>query len=35
MDSSIKTLVRLSLPLYTYSSEPRLIYDLVILEGRG
>lgn len=28
MDSSIKTLVRLSLPLHTYSSEPRLIYDI-------
>jgi hypothetical protein len=35
MDSSIKTLVRLSLPLYTYSSEPRLMYGTIVLEGRG
>ena len=35
MDSSIKKLVRLSLPLYTYSSESRLIYDIIVLAGRG
>lgn len=34
MDSSIKTLVRLLLPLHMCSSEPRLIHDIVILAGR-
>jgi hypothetical protein len=35
MDSSIKALVRLSLPLSTYSSEPKLIYGITILAGRS
>jgi hypothetical protein len=35
MDSSIEILVRHSLPLRTYSSELRLIYDIIILAGRS